>query len=154
MSTNFSTESVPAKVFYQDVEVGQELPTLTNPTVTHAQLVRYSGASGDFNPIHTDVEAGKQFGLGGTIAHGMLIMGFLGHFISDYLGGPAPVKQFGVRFQSMTRPGEAIICSGVITKKYQQDGQNYIEASIAAKNTEGDTKASGSFSAVLPDRLN
>ena len=152
MSTDFKTQSVPAKVFYEDVEVGQELPPLTNPQVTHGLLVRYSGASGDFNPIHTDVEAAKSFGLGGTIAHGMLIMGFLGHFISDYLGGPAPVKKFGVRFQSMTRPGETIICSGTITKKYQQDGQNFIEANIAAKNTEGDTKASGSFTAVLPGK--
>src|SRR5437016_5546809 len=98
MSANLRAESVPAKVFYEEVEVGQELPALKKPPVTHAQLVKYSGASGDFNPIHTDVEAGKQFGLGGTIAHGMLIMGFLGQFISDYLGGPAPLKKFGVRF--------------------------------------------------------
>jgi hypothetical protein len=79
-------------------------------------------------------------------------MGFLGHFISDYLGGPAPVKKFGVRFQGMTRLGETIVCSGTITKKYEQDGQNYIEASITAKNTEGDIKASGSFTAVLPSK--
>jgi len=152
VSTDFKAESIPARVFFEDVEVGQELPPLTNPVITHAQLVRYAGASGDFNPIHTDVEAGKNFGLGGTIAHGMLIMGFLGHFISDYLGGPTPVRKFGVRFLSMTRPGETIVCSGVITKKYEQDGQNFIEASIAAKNTEGDTKASGSFTAVLPGK--
>jgi acyl dehydratase len=152
MSVETKTGSVAAKVFFEDVAEGQELPALTNPTITHGQLVRYSGASGDFNPIHTDVEAGNYFGLGGTIAHGMLIMGFLGRFISDYLGGPAPVKKFGVRFQSMTRPGETIICSGTITKKYVQDGQNFIEAAIAAKNEDGDTKASGSFTAVLPNR--
>ena len=152
MSTDFKAENVPAKVFYEDVAVGQELPSLTNPPVTHAQLVRYSGASYDFNPIHTDPEIGKSFGLGGTIAHGMLIMGFLGRFISDYLGGPAPVKKFGVRFQGMTRPGETIVCSGIITKKYEQDGQHFIEAAITARNTEGDTKVTGSFTAVLPGK--
>ncbi len=152
MMADSTTKPVPAKVFYEDVEVGQELPLLKNAPITHGQLVRYSGASGDFNPIHSDVEAGKQFGLGGTIAHGMLIMGLLGRMITDYLGGPAPLKKFGVRFMSMTRPGEVIICSGTITGKYEQDGQHYIEASIAAKNEEGDTKAAGSFTAVLPGR--
>ncbi|HEX2912055.1 MAG TPA: MaoC/PaaZ C-terminal domain-containing protein [Chloroflexia bacterium] len=152
MSTEFEAVAVQAKVFFEDVEVGQELPVLKNPPVTHGQLVRYSGASGDFNPIHTDTEAAVKFGLGGTIAHGMLIMGFLGHLISDYLGGPAPLKKFGVRFMSMTRPGEAIICSGTITNKYRQDGQNFIEATITAKNEVGDIKAAGSFTAVLPSR--
>lgn len=152
MSTDVRTNAIPAKVFYEDVEVGQELPPLTTEPITHGQLVRYSGAVGDFNPIHTDVEAGKSFGLGGTIAHGMLLMGFLGRFISEYLGGPTPVKKFGVRFQSMTRPGETIVCSGTITKKYEQDGQHFIEASVTAKNTEGDTKVSGTFVAVLPSK--
>lgn len=141
-----------AKIFYEDVEVGSEMPPLVNPAVTHTHLVRYAGASGDFNPLHTDPEVGHNMGLGGPIAHGMLIMGFLGHFVSNYLGGPAGLKRFGVRFQGMTRHHEIITCTGVITNKYVQDGQHYIEASITAKDQNGDTKASGSFTAVLPSK--
>ncbi len=148
-----STETtVQVKVFYEDVEVGSELPPLVNAPISHTQLVRYAGASGDFNPLHTDPQIGIDMGLGGTIAHGMLIMGFLGHFVSDYLGGPSALRRFGVRFQSMTRDDNVITCTGVITKKYEQDGQHFIEANVSAKDEQGDTKASGSFSAVLPTR--
>jgi acyl dehydratase len=142
------------KLYFEDVEVGDALSTLTKPPVTHNMFVRYSGASGDFNPLHTDPAVGLAGGTGGVIAHGMLIMGFLGHFVSDYLGGPLPLSRFGVRFQSMTRIGDVITCSGTVTKKYEADepGFGFIEVAIAATDATGDKKASGSFVAKLPKR--
>ncbi len=116
MTLNLERGPVAAKVFYQDIEEGTEIPPLVNKPVNHTQLVKYAGASGDFNPLHTDPEVGVKVGLGGPIAHGMLIMGFLGHLISDYLGGPGALRKFGVRFQSMTRHGDVISCTGNITK--------------------------------------
>jgi acyl dehydratase len=151
MST--STQATPvAKIFYEDVNVGDEIPAVTNRPVNHTMLVKYAGASGDFNPLHTDPEVGVKVGVGGPIAHGMLIMGFVGHMISDYLGGPAPLKRFGVRFVGMTRHEDVITCSGTITKKYEQDGQHFIEANVTAKDQKGDVKVTGSFAAVLPSR--
>jgi acyl dehydratase len=144
--------TVPARIFFEDVSEGMALPELTNPPITHTMLVKYAGASGDFNPLHTDPAVGQKFGLGGPIAHGMLIMGFLGHFASDYLGGPGPLKQFGVRFKNMTRHGDVITCSGVITQKYEEDGQHLIKANVFAKDQTGEVKASGSFTASLPAR--
>ena len=82
----------------------------------------------------------------------MLIMGFLGHFISDYLGGPGPLKQFGVRFKNMTRHHDVITCSGVITRKYEEGGQHLIQAEVFAKDQTGEVKAAGSFTASLPTR--
>lgn len=152
MTTKIEAGPVAAKVFYEEVEIGTEIAPLVNVPIKHTQLVRYAGASGDFNPLHTDPEVGLKVGTGGPIAHGMLIMGFLGHFVSDFLGGPGALRRFGVRFQSMTRHDDVITCSGVITKKYEQDGQHFIEASIAAKDEKGDTKASGSFTALLPSK--
>lgn len=152
MTTNTQAGAVAAKVFYEDVETGTELPSLVNKPVKHTNLVKYAGASGDFNPLHTDPQVGVAVGVGGPIAHGMLIMGFLGHFVSDYLGGPGALKRLGVRFVGMTRHDDVITCSGTVTRKYEQDGQHFIEASIAAKDQKGDTKAAGSFTAVLPSR--
>lgn len=148
-----TTETMPvAKVFYEDVEVGSEMPSLINPPLTQNQSVRYSGASGDFNPLHTDPEFGVKVGLGGPIAHGMHIMGLLGHFLSDYIGGPAPLRRFGVRFQSMTRHTDVITCKGTITKKYEQDGAHFIEGEVWAQDDKGDKKASGTFVAVVSQR--
>ncbi|NWJ47676.1 MAG: dehydratase [Chloroflexi bacterium] len=140
------------RLLFDNVEVGDELPTLTNPPITHVQLVRYAGASGDFNPLHTNPEIGKSIGIGGTIAHGMLIMGFLGHLVSDYLGGPALLSNFKVRFANMSRPGEILICSGKVTRKYEEGDKGFIEAEVRATNPEGQVKATGTFTACIPKK--
>ena len=138
--------------FFEDVNVGQALPPLTKPPITHVQLVRYAGASGDFNPLHTDPEVGKAAGIGGIIAHGMLIMGFVGHMVSDYLCGPGALREFRVRFKRMTRIGDRITCSGTITRKWEENGQGFIEAEVFAADQSLDVKVLGTFTAALPSR--
>lgn len=81
-------------------EVGTELYTVTQP-VDRARLVRYAGASGDFNPIHWNERFATEVGLPGVIAHGMLTMGLAGATLTDWLGDPARLVSFGCRF---TRP--------------------------------------------------
>ena len=82
------------------VEKGTELPPLTLH-VTRADLVRYAGASGDFNPIHWSDRVASSVGLPGVIAHGMLTMALAGRIVTDWAGDPAAVRSYGVRF---TRP--------------------------------------------------
>lgn len=142
---------LPTKRYFEDVQVGDEIPRLVKAPVTHLQLVRYAGASGDFNPLHTDPKIGEMLGIGGIIAHGMLIMGFLGQLLSDYVG-PTALRKFGVRFKSMTRLDDVITCSGTITEKYEADGEACIAGKIQAVDQNGDVKASGTFVAALPKR--
>ncbi|MGQ0572719.1 MAG: MaoC/PaaZ C-terminal domain-containing protein [Pseudonocardia sp.] len=80
--------------------VGDELPPLSL-RVTRADLVRYAGASGDFNPIHWSDRVAGSVGLPGVIAHGMLTMALAGRLVTQWAGGPAAVRRYGVRF---TRP--------------------------------------------------
>ncbi|MGW5333632.1 MaoC family dehydratase [Streptomyces bauhiniae] len=86
-----------AKIAYDDVEVGTELPAQTFP-VTRATLVRYAGASGDFNPIHYNERFAKEVGLPDVIAHGMFTMAEAVRVITDWTGDPAAVVEYGVRF--------------------------------------------------------
>jgi acyl dehydratase len=79
---------------------GQELPALT-VHLDRAQLVRYAGASGDFNPIHWNARVATSVGLPDVIAHGMLTMALAGRLVTDWASDPADVLEFGVRF---TRP--------------------------------------------------
>src|SRR5690349_20284169 len=140
-----ATETQPAaKLYYEDVQVGDEIPKLVKPPVTHLQLVRYAGASGDFNPLHTDPKIGELIGTGGIIAHGMLIMGFIGHMLSDYTG-PTALRKFGVRFKGMTHLEDVITCTGTITEKYESDGVAYIAGKTQAADQNGDVKATGTF---------
>jgi len=141
-----------AKVYYEDVQVGDAIPKLVKPALTHLQLVRYAGASGDFNPLHTDPKIGEMIGTGGIIAHGMLIMGFVGQMLSDYVG-PAALRKFGVRFKGMTHLDDEITCTGTITNKYEADGQALIAGKVQAADQNGDVKVAGTFVATLPHRV-
>jgi acyl dehydratase len=148
MTTN---AQAPAKLYFEDVQVGDTIPKLVKSPVTHMQLVRYAGASGDFNPLHTDPKIGELIGLGGIIAHGMLIMGFVGQLLSDYVG-PTALRKFGVRFKGMTHLNDEITCSGTITEKYEADGEARIAGKVQAADQNGDVKVSGTFIAALPRR--
>ncbi len=148
MTTN---ASAPAKRYYDDVQVGDSIPPLEKAPVSHYQLVRYAGASGDFNPLHTDPKVGEMIGVGGIIAHGMLIMGFVGQLLSDYVG-PGALRKFGVRFKGMTHLDDVITCTGTITEKYEENGENLIAGKVQAADQNGDVKVTGTFVAALPRR--
>ncbi len=148
MTTN---AQAPTKLYYEDVQVGDVIPKLVKPGLSHLHLVRYAGASGDFNPLHTDPKFGEMAGTDGIISHGMLIMGFVGQMLSDYVG-PLALRKFGVRFKGMTRLDHVITCTGHITEKYEVDGEGRIAGKVQAADQNGDVKVSGTFVAALPRR--
>jgi len=80
-----------------DVEVGTELPEQTS-RVTRADLVRYAGASGDFNVIHWNERVAREVGLPDVIAHGMLTAGLAARAVTSWAGDPAAVVDYHVRF--------------------------------------------------------
>ncbi|MFE5077773.1 MaoC family dehydratase [Streptomyces halstedii] len=82
---------------YESVEVGTELPARTFP-VTRAALVQYAGASGDFNPIHWNERFAREVGLPDVIAHGMFTMAEAIRVVTDWVGDPGAVVEYGVRF--------------------------------------------------------
>jgi acyl dehydratase len=148
MTTNAQT---PTKLYFEDVQVGDEIPKLVKEPITHLRLVRYAGASGDFNPLHTDPKVGEMIGTGGIIAHGMLIMGFVGQLLSDYVG-PAALRKFHVRFKGMTRLDDVITCTGSVTEKYEENGEGHIAGRVQAADQNGDVKVAGTFVATLPHK--
>jgi acyl dehydratase len=83
----------------EHVEVGQTLQPLT-VRFTRATLVRYAGASGDFNPIHFSDHFATELGLPGVIAHGMLTMGSALRVVTDWIGDPARIRSYSVRFSN------------------------------------------------------
>ena len=85
---------------YTEVEVGQALPGKAFP-IERADLVRYAGASGDFNPIHWNERFATSVGLPNVIAHGMFTMATAIRVVTDWTGDPGAVVEYGVRF---TRP--------------------------------------------------
>lgn len=113
--------------------VGTSLPTLVKGPISKMDLVKYSGASGDFNPIHTIEEFAEQAGLGGIIAHGMLSMAYVGQMVTDFAGMDADLVDFGVRFRAMVRPGDKVICKGTVNKVEEKDDGEYVYLQVMAE---------------------
>lgn len=119
---------------WNGLEVDQELTYIT-PPIDKVQLVKYAGASGDFNLIHTDEETAKKAKLPGVIAHGMISMGVLGDFIGRIAGNEGFVRQLQVRFIGMVRPGEELTCRAKVTAKDEE--KRTVSFDISAETAPG-----------------
>ena len=140
-----------AKVYFDDVKVGDELPALVKGPIQQIQLTRYAGASGDFNPIHQDDEFAKAAGMGGVFAHGMLSMGFVAQAVTDWAGAGS-VRKIGVRFAAIVRLKDKVICRGRVVATSQKDGVNLVELDIWAENQKGEKVVTGKATVTLPSR--
>jgi acyl dehydratase len=111
-----------------DIEVGHELPPLS-VRVTRADLVRYAGASLDFNPIHWNEKVATEAGLPGIIAHGMLTMALACRIVTDWVGDPGAVLEYGARF---TRP--------VLVRNDDEGAIVELTAKVTEKREDGTAK--------------
>ncbi|MDH4201082.1 MAG: MaoC/PaaZ C-terminal domain-containing protein [Spirochaetia bacterium] len=127
---------------FDEFEVNKKIGELVIGPITHMDLVRYAGASGDFNPIHVDTDFAISVGLEGTIAHGMYVMAQIGKLITN-LFIPMQIKSWGVKFKGMTFPGENIIIQANVIKKTATPEEKLVSIKIEATNRGGNIKASG-----------
>ena len=98
--------------------------------VSREQLVRYAGASDDFNPIHYDDTLARKFGLPGVIVHGMLNMGIMGRFVVESFGAGSRLTHYSVRFRNIVQPGEELLIRGRIRER--KGSQLTIDVNLAA----------------------
>lgn len=125
---------------FSDFEVGATIPELTTGPIHHMDLVRYAGASGDFNPIHTDPSFAPTVGLKSTIAHGMYVMAQLGRLASNW-AHPKQIQGLAVKFKDMTVPGQTITCRGTVKKKIEEG--RLLVVSVEAVADDGKVKVAG-----------
>ncbi len=128
-----------AAIRHADVEVGTELPSGAFP-IKRLNLVMYAGASGDFNVIHWNERVARSVGLPDVIAHGMLSMAIAGRVVTDWVGDPGAVLEYGVRF---TRPvvvpdddeGATLAVAGRVTDK-RDDGTVVVELTATSEGVK------------------
>jgi len=137
------------KLRFEDVKEGDEIPVFEVKNLTRTDIVKYAGASGDFNPIHHDQTFAEAAKYPTVFSHGMLTAGFLSKCVTDFAGRPA-LRKFKVRFTSQVWPGDTITYGGKVTKKYEANGEKRIDGEIFAKNQKGETVIQGAFVAALP----
>jgi acyl dehydratase len=139
------------RLYFEDVQVGDDLPALVKGPIQQIQLTRYAGASGDFNPIHQDDEFAKAAGMGGVFAHGMLSMGFVAQAVTDWAGA-GTVRKIGVRFTALVRLKDTVTCKGRVLAKSSKDDVHTVDVEIWAETQKGDKVVSGKATVALPSR--
>ena len=139
------------KVYFEDVQVGGEIPAISKGPIQQIQLTRYAGASGDFNPIHQDDEFAKAAGMGGVFGHGMLTMGFVAQSVTDWAGAGS-VRKIGVRFIGLVRLKDVITCRGRVLDKSSKDGVHTADVELWAENQKGEKVITGKATVALPAR--
>lgn len=111
--------------------------------LTRTQIVQYAGASGDYNPLHTDeIFTTKVAGYPSVFAHGMLTMGMTGKMLTDYVGDTRLTK-YGVRFTSQVWPGDALDAKATVKAITERDGKAFVEFDVATTNQNGVEVLSG-----------
>lgn len=111
--------------------------------LSRTQLVMYSGASGDYNPLHSDeVYTTKVAGYPSTFAHGMLTMGLTGKMLTNYVGD-GRLKKYGVRFTNQVWPGDTLTAKATVKEVREEGGERIVELDVETVNQDGKTVVSG-----------
>jgi acyl dehydratase len=136
--------------YFEDIKEGEEAPVRSH-VLDRTDLVRYAGASYDFNPMHHDEVKAKAAGQPSVFGHGMFSMGFLGTAITDFVG-IGNVRRYQVRFAKQTWPDEKLSTKIVVTGK-RTDGDEYlVDLDVRLVNDDGEEKVVGSATAAVPSR--
>ena len=121
----------------KDLKVGDSFTQRLVEDLKRTQIVQYAGASGDYNPLHTDeIFTTKVAGYPSVFAHGMLTMGMTGKMLTDHVGDGRLTK-YGVRFTSQVWPGDTLDATATVQKVFEQDGEKRVEFEVSTKNQNG-----------------
>ena len=132
---------------YDEVQVGDALPTLDLPPISRTTLALFAGASGDHNPIHIDTDFARKAGMPDVFAHGMLGMAWLGRLLTNW-APQSRLRHFDVRFQGITHLANAISCTGRVMEK--RDADRSVRVEVQSSNQHGQTKIAGDAWISLP----
>ncbi|MEM7287858.1 MAG: MaoC/PaaZ C-terminal domain-containing protein [Actinomycetota bacterium] len=119
-----------------DLSVGDTRSMVLVEDLKRTQLVQYAGASGDYNPLHTDdLYTREVAGYPGVFAHGMLTMGMTGRLLTDWVGD-GRLTDYGVRFVNQVWPGDTLTATAEITALREEDGVHLVDLSVVTVNQD------------------
>ena len=126
----------------KSAKVGENLPDLIVGPISRTNLALYAGASGDHNPLHIDTDYANRIGLPDVIAHGMLIMGYLGRVLTNNMN-QNQVLEYGVQFSSITNIGDVLCCSGIVKEISGNKSNKILKLELNVIDQDNDTKLKG-----------
>ncbi len=148
------------QLYWEDIENDTEIQPLQKIATT-MMLVKWAGASGDFNPLHYDTVFAGTAGVGKPVVQGALKRQWLIQLLTDWMGDTGRLKNCSVRYRSMDYPrnmktmtepqdGETWTCRGTVVRKYIEDNQYMVDCRIWLENGSGETTTTGKATVILP----
>lgn len=132
-----------------ELKVGDRHEAVVIENINRTHIVKYAGASGDFNPLHhDDPVAQNAAGYPSVFAHGMLSMGLTGRMLTDWVG-PTALKKFGVRFTKQVWPGDTLTAKGEVTEVKEEGGQKFATIHVVTVNQDGEPVVEGEAVAAM-----
>ena len=132
-----------------DVAIGDTRSMVVVDNLTRTQIVMYAGASGDYNPLHTDeVYTTKVAGYPSTFAHGMLSMGASGRVLTDWFGVDR-LTRYGVRFVNQVWPGDTLTATVTVTAIREEGGRHLVDVAVTTTNQDGKPVVTGTATAWI-----
>jgi acyl dehydratase len=126
-----------------ELKVGDAYEASLVEDLKRTQIVMYAGASGDYNPVHTDeLFVTKAAGYPTVFAHGMLSMGMTGKLVTDYVGDGRLTK-YGVRFVSQVWPGDSLTGKATVTAVRSEGGEHFVDLDVVTTNQDGTPVVTG-----------
>jgi acyl dehydratase len=131
------------------VSVGESRSMVVAENLTRTQIVMYAGASGDYNPLHTDeIYTTQAAGYPSVFAHGMLSMGATGRLLTDWFGVDRLVR-FGVRFVNQVWPGDTLTATATVEGIREVDGEHLVDVAVTTTNQDDTPVVTGTATARL-----
>jgi hypothetical protein len=148
------------KIFGKNIEPGTEITPLAK-VPTSQMLVKWAGATGDFNPLHYDDHFAGKEGVGSRIIHGELKRAWLVQMLTDWIGEEGFIKKLSCQYRALDHPrlmktpleaeeGETYWCKGRVIKKYVEDKSIILECEVWVENGQGEVTTPGQATVVLP----
>ena len=132
-----------------EIKVGDTYSERLVEDLKRTQIVQYAGASGDYNPLHTDeIFTTEIAGYPSVFAHGMLTMGMTGRLLTNYVGDGRLTK-YGVRFTKQVWPGDTLDATATVEAIREEEGEQFVDLSVVTSNQDGDVVVSGTASARI-----
>jgi acyl dehydratase len=129
--------------------IGDTHSEMVVENLSRTQIVQYAGASGDYNPLHSDeVYTTEVAGYPSVFAHGMLTMGLTGKMLTNYVGDGRLLK-FGVRFTNQVWPGDTLTATATVVGLREENGGSVVDLTVSTINQDGKEVMSGSASARI-----
>jgi len=149
-------------LFWEDIDMESEVTSISRVATTQT-LVKWAGASGDFNPLHYEDTFAASHGIGKPIVHGQLKQSWLIEMMTRWIGDGGTLKKISCQFRGMDWPrsmktmtepqdGETWWCKGIVTNKFIENEKHYVECNVWVENGKGEQTTSGKALAVLPVR--